>query len=231
MNPATGVLYVAAEKIAVTDPDCLGLPVTFSQRLFTSSDGGQTFSAGSRIADVTPAFDFGAMRLGPGQYMRTIEFPSLAIRGGTLAVVWNDGRLTGHSHILLADPPPQRGHVEPSLHHPGVRPRSATRDHLGRWWVAHHVLRANRKEPRRRPSHVGGCGRSDGPGDHVTQFPGRVHGSAVHPIIAEGYMGDYLSSVSVGGRRYFAWGDNRDIVTNTLWTDGRHDPDVFFASG
>src|SRR4029453_6841733 len=42
------------------------------------------------------------MNLGPGMYMGTIEFPSLAIRSGTMAVTWNDGRLTGHSHILLA---------------------------------------------------------------------------------------------------------------------------------
>jgi hypothetical protein len=44
-------------------------------------------------------------------------------------------------------------------------------------------------------------------------------------------MGDYLANVNVGGQGYFAWGDNRDIVTNALWPDGRHDPDVFFASG
>src|SRR5262249_5618452 len=72
-----------------------------SQVLFTSHDGGLTFTR-STIANVTPAFDFGAMKLGTAMYMRTIEFPSLAIRAGTLAATWNDGRLTGHSHILLA---------------------------------------------------------------------------------------------------------------------------------
>ena len=51
------------------------------------------------------------MRLGPGRF--TIEFPSLAIRGGTLAVVWNDGRLTGHSHILLATRPISGGAWNP----------------------------------------------------------------------------------------------------------------------
>ena len=62
-------------------------------------------------------------------------------------------------------------------------------------------------------------------------YPGVFTIPQFDPIIAEGYMGDYLSSVSAGGRPCLAWVDNRDIVTNTLWTDGRHDPDVFFASG
>src|SRR6266568_1431887 len=43
------------------------------------------------------------------------------------------------------------------------------------------------------------------------------------------YMGDYIANVSDGTHQYFAWGDNRDIVTNFLWPQGRHDPDVFFA--
>jgi hypothetical protein len=231
VNPATGILYVAAEKIAVTDPDCVGLPVTFSEVLFTSRDGGQTFSAESRIADVTPAFDLGAMRLGPGQYMRTIEFPSLAIRGGTLTVVWNDGRLKGHSHILLA-----------------------TRSLSGSTWNLRFITQGSGDEVQ--PAII-----SDADGWRVTyyartgrnlavdqatsadtvdwtvraitsrSFPGVFTVPQFDPIIAEGYMGDYLSSVSVGGHRYTAWGDNRDIVTNALWADGRHDPDVFFASG
>jgi hypothetical protein len=37
--------------------------------------------------------------------------------------------------------------------------------------------------------------------------------------------------VNVNGTGYFAWGDNRDVETNALWPQGRHDPDVFFASG
>jgi hypothetical protein len=30
-------------------------------------------------------------------------------------------------------------------------------------------------------------------------------------------MGDYMANVSDGSRQYFAWGDNRDKVTNFLW--------------
>jgi hypothetical protein len=64
-----------------------------------------------------------------------------------------------------------------------------------------------------------------------TSFPGVFTAPQFDPIIAPGYMGDYLANVNVGGAEYFAWGDNRDVVTNFLWPDGRHDPDVFFASG
>jgi hypothetical protein len=230
VNPANGTLFVAAERIAVFDPNCVGRPLTFSQELFTSRDGGLTFTR-STIADVTPAFDFGAMKLGPGQYMRTIEFPTLAIRGSTLAVTWNDGRLTGHSHILLATRSLGGGpwnlrfvtqgtgdEVQPAItadqqgfHIVYYAPTGSTLDvqeatssDLANWSVRTITSQA---------------------------FPGVFTAPQFDPIIAPGYMGDYLANVNVGGQGYFAWGDNRDIVTNALWPDGRHDPDVFFASG
>jgi hypothetical protein len=61
-------------------------------------------------------------------------------------------------------------------------------------------------------------------------FPGVLTFLQFDPIIAFTYMGDYIANVSAGGNQYFAWGDNRDVVTNFLWPSGRHDPDVFFAS-
>ena len=60
-------------------------------------------------------------------------------------------------------------------------------------------------------------------------FPGVFTLPQFDPIIAFGYMGDYIAQVSDGTHQYIAWGDNRDIVTNFLWPNGRHDPDVFFA--
>ena len=49
------------------------------------------------------------------------------------------------------------------------------------------------------------------------------------PQIGFGYMGDYIANVSDGTTQYFAWGDNRNIVTDFTYPNGRHDPDVFFA--
>jgi hypothetical protein len=230
INPTNGTLFVAAERIGAFDPNCVGKPLTFSQQLFTSHDGGLTF-ARSTIANVTPAFDFGAMKLGPGMYMRTIEFPSLAIRAGTLAVTWNDGRLTGHSHILLATRSLGGGpwnlrfvtqgtgdEVQPGItadqqgFHIAYFARTgstldvdeATSSDLANWSVRTITSKA---------------------------FPGVFTAPQFDPIIAPGYMGDYLANVNVAGQEYFAWGDNRDVVTDFLWPQGRHDPDVFFASG
>ena len=60
-------------------------------------------------------------------------------------------------------------------------------------------------------------------------FPGVLTTPPFDPIIAPGYMGDYIANVTDGKRTYLAWGDNRDVVKNFLWPTGRHDPDVFFA--
>jgi hypothetical protein len=60
-------------------------------------------------------------------------------------------------------------------------------------------------------------------------FPGVFTVPQFDPIIAPAYMGDYIAATSDGSTRYFAWGDNRDVVTNWLWPQGRNDPDVFFA--
>jgi hypothetical protein len=61
-------------------------------------------------------------------------------------------------------------------------------------------------------------------------FPGVYNNPNFDPIIASAYMGDFIGSVSSCGHQYFAWGDNRDVVTNFLWPNGRHDPNVYFAT-
>ncbi len=60
-------------------------------------------------------------------------------------------------------------------------------------------------------------------------FPGVFTDPQFDPIIAFGYMGDYIANVTNGTTRYYAWGDNRDTVKNFLWPQGRHDPNVYFA--
>jgi len=44
------------------------------------------------------------------------------------------------------------------------------------------------------------------------------------------YMGEYIAVAADGGSFYYAWGDNRNTVTNANWPSGRPDPDVFFES-
>jgi hypothetical protein len=60
-------------------------------------------------------------------------------------------------------------------------------------------------------------------------FPGVRTVPQFDPVVAFGYMGDYIANVSDGTHQYFAWGDNRDRITNFTHPRGRNDPDVFFA--
>ena len=48
------------------------------------------------------------------------------------------------------------------------------------------------------------------------------------PGIANCYMGEYIAVAGDETRFYYAWGDNRNTVTNANWPVGRPDPDVFF---
>src|SRR5206468_12778297 len=60
-------------------------------------------------------------------------------------------------------------------------------------------------------------------------FPGALTFPQADPLIAQTYMGDYIANVAAGEHRYLAWGDNRNVVTNFLYPQGRPDPDVFLA--
>jgi hypothetical protein len=231
VDPDDGTLYVAAEKIGVNDPKCNGASLSFSEVLFTSTDGGLTFSSGRRISDVAPAFRHGALKLGTGQLMRTIEFPTLALKDGVLYVAWNDGRLTGHSHILLADS--SDGGVSWNLRFvtqgsgDEVQPAITADDaglhilYYGRTGSALDVYEADATDIDSWTAHRVSSESSPG----VPTFP------QFDPIIAWGYMGDYIANVTDGTHSYLAWGDNRDVVTNVLWPQGRNDPNVYFAKG
>ena len=71
--------------------------------------------------------------------------------------------------------------------------------------------------------------RRDSPGQAGDSPGGTLTFPQFDPIIAFGYMGDYIANVSDWATEYFAWGDNRDTVTGFLYPSGRADPDVFFA--
>ena len=55
-----GTIYDAAELISINDPMCTGAPVTFSEAVFTSGDGGTTWSAGAVIPITSSTQGFGA---------------------------------------------------------------------------------------------------------------------------------------------------------------------------
>ena len=233
VDSRNGTLYVAAERIAVDDPDCVGAPEVRSEVIFKSTDGGRTFGPRVTIATASPAAR-GAdgitdvLFLDPGRAIRTIEFPTVARVGGTLYVAWNDGA-QGPSHIRLASSTDggttwslswatsgAANELQPAL------TGDAAGLHLLYYRVGGNnrinVLLQDRSGASTRVRRV-----------NTVSFPGVPNAPQFDPIIAFFYMGDYLANVSNGSHRYFAWGDNRDIVRNALWPQGRNDPDVFFA--
>jgi hypothetical protein len=237
MDPATGTLYVAAERFQVDDPQCQGAELVTTEVIFRSTDGGQTFGPAVKIADITPAGTAEtvagpAILLGPGKAMRTAEFPVLAFHRNALYVAWNEGR-GDHSHLRLARSINQGAswslrwltggnadEAQPAL--------SGDREGLHVLFYSIAPTRPNRLID------VAVLDSADGSAFKLRRitnrsFPGVLNIQQFDPLIAPYYMGDYLANVSDGSRQYFAWGDNRDRVRNWLYPDGRHDPNVYSA--
>jgi hypothetical protein len=225
VDRADGRLYVAAEKITVTDPSCTGGTVTINQVLFTSTDGGTTFTGPVVIAPVTPSLP---LRLGHGKIVRTAEFPVLALHGGKLYATWNDGA-GGTDHVRLAVSA-NRGatwSTRTLTRGPGEIQPAISGDRTGLHLAFYQKNQADTLDLVLADSAAGTSWKAV----KVTSvsFPGVFTAPQFDPVIAYGYMGDYIANVSDGSHTYLAWGDNRDIVKNFLWPNGRHDPDVFFA--
>ena len=223
-----GNLYVAAERFAVTDPTCAGGTFTTDISIFRSTDGGQTFGPRVKIADVTPSFPNGLLRLGPSQYVRNLELPTVAIFKDALYVAWNDGT-SGNSHIRLAKSTNAASSWSLSWATSGsndeLQPALSGDTKL-------HLLYYRRNNDNTLDAIVGNSsnGNSFSPRRVSSQsFPGVSTFPQFDPIISFTYMGDYIANVSDGSHQYFAWGDNRDKVTNFLWPSGRYDPNVYFA--
>jgi hypothetical protein len=229
VNPADGTLYVVAEKLFVNDPKCAGLPLQRSEWIFRSTDGGKTFGPGVKIADVTEAVPNGLLSLGPGRYMRDLELPAIALRGNAVYVAWNDGA-QGRSHIRLATSIDggQTWAVSFVTHGSGDEVQPAlSADSSGIHLLYYH------RNPNNTLDVLVGNSRN-GTGFAIKRvttqsFQGSLTIPQFDPIIAFGYMGDYIANVSDGSHQYFAWGDNRNRVTDFLFPNGRNDPDVFFA--
>jgi BNR/Asp-box repeat len=231
VDKSTGVLDVVAEKIVVVDPNCTGTaPMQLSESFFKSADGGKTFSPGVKIADITAAEPDGLVHLGPGRYMRTIEFPTIAMRGNAIYVAWNDGGQGGHSHIRLATS--TNGGATWSVKFVTSGTGDEVQPALSSDSTGIHLLYYQRNKDNTLDVLV----RNSQNGTSFTarrvttrSFRGTLTFPQFDPIIAFGYMGDYIANVSDGSHELFAWGDNRDTVRDFMYPKGRNDPDVFFA--
>lgn len=229
VDPRNGTLYVAAERFSVVDPNCDGGTSTMDESIFVSTDGGQTFGPRTTIASVVPAFPNGFMQLGPGLIVRTIEFPTLALFGNALYAAWNDGA-SGDSHVRLAKS--TNGGRNWTLSWASQGSNDEIQPALSADASALHLLYYQRDGDNTLDTVVANSSNGSGfVARTVTthSFPGVITVPQFDPIIAFGYMGDYIANVSHSSHDYFAWGDNRDRVTDFMFPHGRNDPDVFFA--
>ena len=231
-------VYVAAELIRADDPDCVGNPVTFTEAVFVSKDGGNSWTAGAKIPITSSTQGFGAFVVGPGQFVRNLEFPTLAALKTDAFIAWNDGGDgSGHSHIRYAKLDGS-GNVtgNPSFITSGgndeLQP-AMSGDSSGLHVAYYQISTASNGNGQFDVivSNSNGSGNGGWRTQRVTSqsFPGVFTVPQFDPIIAFGYMGDYIAIASDGGHQYMAWGDNRDTVNNFMWPGGRNDPDVFSA--
>lgn len=227
VDPATGDLTVVSVRIAVDDPTCEGGTEVFDIVAVTSKDGGATFTEPVVVATVS---DFAAIDLGPGRVARNLPLPTVTRLGSTLVTAWNEGA-PGASRTLWSAskdggatwsatvpvPSPAGEDFQPAL----------SADAAGLHLAAYHKNPDLTVDVLLSDSRNGTAWTTK----RVTTkaFPGVFNNPQFDPVIATGYMGDYIANVATDGRLYLAWGDNRDIVKNSLWPAGRNDPDVFFA--
>ncbi len=238
-----GTVYDFALRFDVNDPvagdqpPCPNAqPQTESEVVAISHDGGATFSKPTSIAAVASSTGgFGAFQLGAGQLMRNLEFPTVAQHDGNLYVAWNDGA-SGQSHIAFS----KSGDGGATWSTPAAvtsgsnnEAQPAISADASGVHILYYEISPSGPGTSQLDTVVANS-RNNGHNWSMTRvtsqsFPGVYNAPQFDPIIATAYMGDYIANVSDGSHQYFAWGDNRDLVTNFLWPQGRHDPDVFFA--
>ena len=230
-----GAVYVAAEQFSVDDPTCAGAVPTLNETVYVSRDSGASWSAGA-VIPITPSTQIGAFVLGPSQYMRNAEFPTLAVFKGNLFMAWNDGGDgSGHSHIRIAQLNGSGGlagsasfvtsggndEAQPAL----------TGDSAGLHVAYYQISTAASGDGQLDVIIANSNNGNSWKTQRVTSqsFPGVYTLPQFDPLIAPAYMGDYIAQASDGQHQFIAWGDNRDIVKDFLGPNGRNDPDVFFA--
>ena len=228
VDPATGDLTVTALRIAVDDPNCtFDTPVVFDQVATRSTDGGRTFSPLVSIASVGDVFD---IDLGPGRAARSLPLPTITRKGKKLYVAWNEGP-KGSSRILWSSSSDGGATWSPTSTVPAADGEdfqpALSADGKGLHLAYYHRYPDNTIDVLLADSQDGAAWTTR----RVTSapFPGVFNDPQFDPVIAPAYMGDYIANVAAGGNLYLAWGDNRNIVKNPLWENGRNDPDVFFA--
>jgi hypothetical protein len=237
VDPKTGVVYLGWERFS--NP--------FSDRKFDypnrtiyvarSDDGGRSFrdptKAGRPVPIGKPNVVCGnVLGFGAGKVARVQEFPSLAVAPtGKVFVTFNTD-VQGRSQVFVARSSDRaqswsRSPVNPKEFTDQFMP-SATADANGVHVLYYQRASATRLAPVLSSSSNGSTwGAAAQVSTRTFEAPFTLPN--FDPAIALCYMGDYVSVVSDGNTLHAAWGDNRDIVKDGLFPNGRVDPDVFYA--
>jgi hypothetical protein len=230
----TGRVYVGWERFADNGSGTFN---TRQEWLSRSTDAGGTFSAPTLFATPSPVGTLSAplscpnvLQFGPGNYVRTQEFPMLGIGpGGDLYIAYNSGDGPGRSSIRVARSD-DRGkswftktvQTGATAFMPALAANSSGVDVI----YYERATKFSMKTTIARSSDgfiYSKHNLSDATFRMAQTLP------PFDPSVAPCYMGDYLGATRRGTDTYTAWGDNRDHVTNQFWPKGRPDPNVYFA--
>lgn len=238
VDPSNGDVYDAVERLFVNNPDCNFNPEPPLQReedLYRSADGGNTWGPRSVISNANPAQPNGLFFLGPNSYMRDLEFPTTAMAGGALYVAWNDGvQPAGAPSRIKIAKSTDHGQTWTSYYTNPGDPLDEIQPAMAGDASGLHILYYVRNADLTLDTYVQNSPTGD-PGTFVPlrvstmSFPGAYTFPQADPIIAFGYMGDYIGITTDGVHEYMTWGDNRDRVCNFLYPACRPDPNVYEA--
>jgi len=234
VDPATGRLYVAWEQLINRAGD-QGRFALRRELVAHSDDGGASYQDLRRAARVSGVGTvIGAcgnvLSFGTGRLVRITDFPSLGVGpGGRVLVAFNSNDANGVPAVKVATST-DGGHawsVASVAGPPESFMPNLSADATGASVVYYQRATSRTLRTGLATSPDGSTWTTQDLSD--TTFPVPLTVPNPDPFPAYCYMGDYVAAVRTGGVTYGAWGDNRDIVTNEFWPDGRPDPDVYFA--
>jgi hypothetical protein len=234
VDPSTGRLYIAWEQFV--DRLHGGFVFQIRREFVTSSGNGGTrfrrpvVAAQPHRIGLLNRICGDVVTFGAGHLVRVTEFPSLGVGpGGQVLLSYNGKNASGNVRV----------HVARSLDGGATWARSALAgppgafmpaldaDSTGVSVVYYQRVPGSRLKTEITTSADGSSYATQDLSDTSFQVP--ITLPPFDPFSAPCYMGDYVGVRRSAGTAYTAWGDNRDIVHNAFWPQGRPDPDVFFA--